>query len=318
MNIGILGTGFMAKIHAQIYKSLADVKIVGMAGRDGLRAEEAAQNYGAKAYENPSGLFKEASIDVIDVCLPTAIHAEYAIEALKSGKHVFCETPLTYEIEDAEKMLEASKQTEKKLMVALYDRFQSQYMFIHEFIKSGKIGKLKAIFANRRSQSYFASKDIVLNLMIHDIDYICWLLGMPESVYCRGISSDKGIDEHASAILEYADMSVSVEGSVILPKSFPFSTSLRVVCENGALDLDWHMEESGPVNNLVLYTGEGRGEKLDIMDYDPYSAECMHFIKCVKGEADSSVFDIKSALDSIKVAVSVRESFRKGGMKIRI
>ncbi|OPZ89099.1 MAG: Inositol 2-dehydrogenase [Firmicutes bacterium ADurb.Bin419] len=318
MNIGILGTGFMGKVHAQIYKSIPDVNIVGMAGRDVLHTTEIANDFETRAYKHPYDLINEKDIDAIDICVPSMFHTEFVVEALKSGKHVFCETPLTYDLEDAIKMFEVSRKSDKKCMVALYDRFQSQYKYIYEYIKSGKLGKPKAVYANRRSQSHFASKDIILNLMIHDFDYICWLLGKPKSVYCNGISTIEGINEHVNAILEYDETSVTVEGSVIMPKTFPFSTSLRVVCEDGAIDLNWCWTDKGPVNDVILYPSTGTAEKLEIVDYDPYEAECKYFVDCIKGNEDGTILGIESALESVRVAVLARESFKQGGLKIQV
>ena len=104
MNIGILGTGFMGKMHAQKYKQIPDVNIIGMAGRDVTRTNEIASSIGTIAFPNPYDLIMEKSVDAIDICLPSKVHTEYVIEALKAGKHIFCETPLTYELEDAEKI----------------------------------------------------------------------------------------------------------------------------------------------------------------------------------------------------------------------
>lgn len=316
MNIGILGAGFMGKMHAGYYKNMGDVHITGISGRDGKRTAEAAEEAETEAFLDPYDLIDNKEVDAIDVCLPSGIHTQYVIDALKAGKHVFCETPLAYTAEEAEKMSEASKLSGKKLMVALYDRFQSQYKYIYEYITSGEIGSPKAVYTNRRSPPYYSTEDIFLNLLIHDFDYVSWLLGRPDSVYCRGISDHRGFVENAGSILEYSGVSVCLEAGVIMPKSFPFSTSMRIVCEKGSIDLDWHWGENGPVSSVTLYTDAGTPQKLDVADFDPYEAECRYFIESVNGHNDGSILGIESALISVKIAVLARESCRQGGKKL--
>lgn len=316
MRIGILGTGEMGKTHANIYKRFPDVKIAGIAGRDGSKTREVADSLAIRAHANAFELIHSDEVDAIDLCLPSAVHKEYAVEALNSGKHVFCETPLAYTAEDAEAMVEASRQNDRIMMVALFDRLQSQYRHIGELVRSGQLGEPKSFFANRRSPSYWASKDIVVNFMIHDLDYLCWLLGKPKSVLALGTSTAEKINKHVNVLLEYDGISAFVECSADMPKSFPFSTSLRIVCEKGAVELHWHWGSQGPVSDVTLYPFEGIPEKLTIADYDPYEAECRYFVDCVHGKADPKLLGIESACDSLKTAIAVRESFRQNGKRI--
>jgi UDP-N-acetylglucosamine 3-dehydrogenase len=318
MHIGLLGTGEMGKTHGHIYKNFPDVTLAGIVGRDRAKVTEVAGSLGTQAYTDPFDLIRRQEIDAIDVCYPSTLHREYVIAALDSGKHVFCETPLAYTIEDAQAMLEAAERNKRILMVALFDRFHSQYRHIGELIKSGQLGKIKTVFANRRSPSYWASDDIVVNLMLHDFDYLYWLLGKPKGVVGLGTSTAEGINEHVNVLMEYDGISALVEGSTIMPISFPFSTSLRIVGEKGAVELHWHWGPNGPIHDVMLYPSEGEPEKLIIPDYVPYEAECRYFVDCLKGKADPHLLGIESARDSLKIAVAARESFRQNGRRIEV
>ena len=318
MRIGILGTGFMGKMHGNIFKKFPEVTLKGIVGRNESKAIEVASSLETASFTDPYDLINSNEVDVIDVCYPTAVHAEYVIAALNHGKHVFCETPLAYNIDEAEQMLKAAKTNGRLLLIALYDRFQSQYKYIYEYLNSGKLGKPKAVFANRRSQPYWSSKDIIVNLMIHDFDYLYWLLGKPNAVCSLGTKTAEGQNEHINVLLEYQDISVMLEGNAIMPKSFPFSTSLRVVCENGAIELNWHWGPNEPVNDVILYPSGGDSEKLVIADYDPYEAECRYFIDCINGKADPELLGIETAYNSLKIAVAARKSFLGKGKKIEI
>ncbi len=318
MRIGILGAGYMGKMHASIFKTFPDVVLKGIVGRDEFKVIEAAKSLETKAYTDPYDLINGDEVDAIDVCYPTAIHGEYVIAALNKGKHVFCETPLAYSAGEAEDMLKAAESNNRLLLVALYDRFQSQYKYIHDYIKSGKLGKPKAIFANRRSQAYGSGKDMIVNLMIHEFDFLYWLLGKPNAVISLGTKTVDGNDENIFVLLEYDDISVALEGSMIMPESFPFSTSLRIGCEKGAIELNWYWGLNGPVNNVTLYPEKGNPQKLIIPDYDPYEPECRYFIDCVTGKTDPKLLGIETAYHSLKIAVAARQSYLEKGKKIAI
>jgi UDP-N-acetylglucosamine 3-dehydrogenase len=318
MRIGILGIGNMGKAHAKVYKRIPEVTISGVCGRNVTKTDEFAKKIDTKPYTDCQALLKDKNIDIVDVCLPVGLHSEWVIKALEAGKDVICEIPLCYSVEEMEKMRIAARKNGKRVMVALYNRFQSQYKYIYEYIKSGKIGKPKAVFANRRSPNYYASKDIVVDLMQHDFDYIYWLLGKPRSVFCKGIASLEGIDQHAVAVLEYDTGLVTVEGTTSMPDTFPFSTSLRVIGETGAIDLNWNWNSKGPVNDVRLYPETGETTKLEIADYDPYFAECKYMVECIENKAKAELLDLESVYDSIRLIFLARESLRQGGVKIGV
>lgn len=89
MRIGILGTGFMGKMHGKIFESFPEVTLKGIVGRNESKTVEVANSLDISAYTNPYDLINSDEIDIIDVCYPTAIHAEYVLAALNNGKHVF-------------------------------------------------------------------------------------------------------------------------------------------------------------------------------------------------------------------------------------
>ena len=318
MRIGILGTGNMGRMHAEIFKQISEVAISGICGRDAMKTIEFAKIIGTKPYTDCQELLTDKNIDIVDVCLPVSLHSEWVIRALEAGKDVICEIPLCYTGEEMEEMRLVAQKSGKRILVALYNRFQSQYKYIYEYIKSGKIGKPKAVFANRRSPNYYASKDIVVNLMLHDFDYIYWLLGKPRSVFCKGTAPSEGFEQHAVAVLEYDDVLVSLEGTTIMPDTFPFSTSLRVIGETGAIDLNWYWSSNGPVNDVLLYPEAGEATKLKIPDYDPYFAECKYMLECIAGKTQSELLDLGSISDSMRLIFLARESLRQGGVKIRV
>ncbi|MDR0272381.1 MAG: Gfo/Idh/MocA family oxidoreductase, partial [Clostridiales bacterium] len=101
IKVGILGTGF-GETHVKLYKKIEGFEIVSVFGRNADKLQKITEEYGVKTTTDISEIIENPEIDVIDICLPTELHCKYAIEGLKAGKHIFCETPLTYCIEEAE------------------------------------------------------------------------------------------------------------------------------------------------------------------------------------------------------------------------
>ena len=319
MRLGIIGTGFGAR-HAEIYASFPDVEIVGILGRDKQKTEQTARTLGITAYTDITELLMHPDVEAIDVCSPTRAHAEHVLAALEHGKHVFCETPVAYTLAEAEAMSQRAVSTDQLLLVALYARFVSEYKYIHDVITAGNLGKPKALFATRRTPAIWGAWDdnFILNLMLHDIDYLYWTLGTPLAITSRALVESDGQWQHVNLALEYEHCSAMIEGCGIMPPSFPFSTSLRVVCEDGAMDLYWRWGGTAPISEVIRYPSSGEPEILTIPAYDPYEAECRYFVDCILGKADPELLGINSAIDSLRIALAAKKSIRENGKRIAI
>jgi UDP-N-acetylglucosamine 3-dehydrogenase len=317
--VAVIGTGF-GKEHTRIYTAFPDVEVVGIAGRSPEKTLEAAQALGVPACTDPAALIERPDVDAIDVCTPTPAHAEFVIAALQHGKDVFVETPVAYTLQEAEAMARAAQTSGQKLLVALFGRFQPEYRHVRDMISEGRLGAVKAVFASRRTAPVWGAWDenFVFNLMLHDIDYVCWLLGRPRAVVSQGLESPGGGWSHVSVALDYPGACAAVEGSGILPLSFPFSTGLRVVGESGAVDLDWRWAGSAPASTVRFYPQQGQPEDLSIPGYDPYAAECRYFIDCVQGKADPALLSIGSACVSLSTAAAARASLEQQGGRVSL
>jgi UDP-N-acetylglucosamine 3-dehydrogenase len=318
LKVAVIGTGF-GKEHARIYTTFPDVEVVGIAGRNPEKTMQAAQELGVPGCTDPMQLIERPDVNAIDICTPTPAHAQYVEAALRHGKDVFCETPVAFTLPEAESMARAAAASQRKLLVALFGRFQCDYRHVHELIAAGRLGQIKAVFANRRTAPVWGSWDenFILNLMLHDIDYVYWLLGKPVSVASLGLAKPGGW-EHVCVSMEYANACATVEGSGIMPPSFPFSTGLRVAGEAGAVDLSWHWAGSAPASEVRFYPQEGQPETLSIPGYDPYEAECRYFIDCVQGKADPGLLSIESACGSLAVAAAAKTSLERQGDRVSL
>ncbi len=319
MRIGILGAGDMGQTHAGVYAAMPDVEIAGIVGRSRERVERVAAEVNAPALTDPWTILDDDSVEAIDVTYPSALHREWAVAALERGKHVFCETPMALSLEDAGAMIDAAHEYGKILMPAQVHRFGIEAAFIHDEVASGKLGRPLAAYAGSLSPSYGSGVkrpvDLyggpMLDLLIHPFDTLNWLLGMPEVVAGTGLVGPSGDIDHAFVTLDFANASGLVEGSAMMPDSFPFTISLRVLCEQGALETSIRL---GPVEeiSLVRYPPNGEPEAITLEGGNPYANECRYFVRCLQGEADPVVVSPEGERDALRVALAAQQAIQQG------
>jgi predicted dehydrogenase len=318
MRIGIIGTGF-GKRHAEIFQKFPDVDVIGILGRNGQKTNEVAGELGITGFSEIEDLLEASDVDAIDVCSPTTMHASHVTAALEHGKHVFCETPISYSLEEAQQMAGLAASKDRLLMVALYSRFVSELKTIHDLIAAGRLGKPKVIFANRRTPAVWGTWDdnFILNLMLHDIDYLFWMLGKPLAVTGRALQDQTGYQQ-VFMMLEYEQCNALIEGCGIMPSSYPFSTSLHIVCENGAVDMNWRWGGTAPISEMTLYPSDGEPELLSVPGYDPYEAECRYFVDAVLGKVDPELLGIDAAMGSLSIARAAKQSLEENGGRVAL
>src|SRR5262247_188490 len=122
VRIGILGAGAMGAVHAAAFAGMPGVEIAGVFSRNAEKARAVAAICNAKPSATTAALIEDPTIDAIDVCLPSAEHAAAAIPALDHGKHVFCETPMALELEEARALAAMARRADRLLQVGLLVR----------------------------------------------------------------------------------------------------------------------------------------------------------------------------------------------------
>lgn len=141
IKIGIIGVGQIGKIHLQTYQSISGVEVVGIAGRDPKKTEKVAKDYNIPFWTiNLHELLAIKDIDAVSICLHNNLHQPATIEALKAGKHVFCEKPMAGTYHDALMMYETAKRTEKKLSIQLSSLFTNETKAAKKIIEKGLLG----------------------------------------------------------------------------------------------------------------------------------------------------------------------------------
>ena len=108
LKVGLIGCGFMGAMHANCYKNIEGAELVALADLRREKAEELAAGTNAVLYADGKDLIANADVDIIDICLPTYLHAEHAILAMQKVKYVFVEKPVALTKEEGKEMMEAA------------------------------------------------------------------------------------------------------------------------------------------------------------------------------------------------------------------
>ncbi len=316
LKVGIIGCGFMGTMHANCYKNIEGVEIAALADLREECAKDLAEATEAVIYSDGYDLIENAKLDIIDICLPTYLHWEYAIKAMEKVKYLFVEKPVSLTNEQAEDMKKKAAETGCRVQIGQVIRFWDEYVKLAEILKAGTYGKV--INANFRRLSPIPTwgwNDWLLkeelsggaaqDLHIHDMDYVLSIFGTPAK-----ISTAKNIiggeNSYINSLLAYDDFVVGVEGTWGLPGSYPFTATFRVVFEKGVV------ESAG--GKLMLYTDSGAEEikiekKTDlgdgfeggnISDLGGYYNELVYFTDCAKNNKNIEKATLSEGADSLK------------------
>ena len=320
IRIGILGGGAMGSEHAGCYGSIDGVEVAGVFSRDHERASVAARICGAKPATDAMELINDASIEAIDVCVPSENHSQFVIAALKKGKHVFCETPFALSIDDARAMIDAARESKRVLMVGLLMRSIAEYDHVHRAAISGEHGKLLSVTTYRLG-SYLRPgapdhkphySDPSTELMTFDFDFINWLMGPPARIGATAVNTERGTPGEISAMLDYdGSRSATVLASGIMPKSFPFSAGFRAVFERGAFELAVAFQGGPPKSSFTFFPDDGTARAVDRVGSNPYEEELRLFVQTIRGEADSDLLDPEHAIKALSMSIATQRSLRE-------
>jgi UDP-N-acetylglucosamine 3-dehydrogenase len=318
MKVGVVGAGFIGAIHLSAYANMPEVEVVGVA--DGLPeiAARGAAVVGARAYSSYEDLVSAEEVEVVDVCLPTTYHRELALKAARDGKHVILEKPIARNLEDAGAILEAFDGNSKRLFVGHVLRFFPECMKIKQMIDAGELGTVGVARTSRRSpfltgwNDWYAdwrmSGGVLVDLVIHDFDFLRWTLGEVERVYAKGVMGrEYNRLDYALVTLRLESGAIAhIEGQWGYPG--PFNYSIEVAGSRALVAID--STDPPPVQLLGGTTGPGDSPDV-VTGKSPFQTELEHFIRCI-ATGEEPVVDARDAYEALRIGIAAIESVMIG------
>jgi UDP-N-acetylglucosamine 3-dehydrogenase len=326
IRICLLGAGFMGTTHARAYTQIPDTQVVAIIGKNPERAKQLANEIGSRVSQDFEQILSDPTVDVVDITLPTPLHPEFAVQALNAGKHVILEKPIALSLPEADVILEAASRSEKFLMVAHVIRFWPEYMALQEIIQSRRIGKPRLATAYRLSNmpqwaDWFRDPHsfggAVLDLQIHDLDFLNLIFGKPVKVSATGLQDETGGWNHVITLLEYPEGRASVEASCILPRDYPFTAGLRVLCEGGAVEYNFRaggasFEQGQPNSSLLLHEPGHPNQPIRCPHGNGYYNELSYFTRCIMSNIPPDRITPAEARLAVETALLSRQALEQG------
>lgn len=262
-----------------------------------------------KTYTDIDVMLENEEIDLIDICLPTYLHAEMASKMLRHGYAVHCEKPMALAYDECLMMIKASKDSGKELMIGQCLRFSAEYIFLKDAVESQKFGKpLSGVFRRMSPpplwgwenwyMDHSKSGGCLTDMHIHDVDMIRFLFGEPQAVSCVTGSIYSG-DDMVHSNFRYDGIAVTAIGDWSF-EGIGFTHDYRVGFEKATIVFE---------NNIVtVYPREGEPWNPEFPSEDMYMKELEYFADLVVSGGVNDINPPESAAATIKLIEKLKAS----------
>jgi predicted dehydrogenase len=323
LRIAMVGAGTMGQVHSNSYINIKGGKLIAICDIQEEKAKKLADIHCAAYYVNFDEMLKNEDIDVVDICLPTYMHKEFVLKSIENNKNVFCEKPIALNVGDAEEMVESAREKGVKFSVGHVVRFFPAYEAAIRTIESGKIGTPKLIRTTRTGsypswgwRDWYGNYDLsggpLLDLIIHDFDWIRHNFGDVERVYAKSLGNRKHGQDHCLVTLRLKNGAiVHSEGSWAYPSGSMFGTTFEIVGTDGQIEYD--SRESSPIKKHIK---DKEGSKIVMesplpADEEPYTKEIQEFIDSII-EGRKPKISGEDAIKALKISLAAIESSKTG------
>jgi UDP-N-acetyl-2-amino-2-deoxyglucuronate dehydrogenase len=228
---GVIGTGLIARFHAQAITEARGARLAGVLSRSPERAREFADQFHCRGHSSLEEMLAEPGLDVVSICTPSGAHLEPALQAVAAGKHLLVEKPLEITLRRCDAIIEAARQKGVRVGGIFQSRFYEGAQLLKKAVETGRFGRLvlgDAYVKWYRSQEYYDKGGwkgtrrldgggALMNQSIHAIDLLQWFMGPVATVQaCKGVRGHERIEveDTAVAALEFVNGAYGViEGS---------------------------------------------------------------------------------------------------------
>jgi myo-inositol 2-dehydrogenase/D-chiro-inositol 1-dehydrogenase len=310
--VGVVGAGGIADPHTAAWRALgADIVIYSADGGPAL-----AERYGGTVVYSLAELLD--SCEIVDVCTPTFVHDEIVLAAAKAGRHVVCEKPLARSHRQAAAMIDACESAGKQIYPGQVVRFFPEYVAAKQAVEAGRIGDPAVLRFSRRGAAprmpWFtdtgASGGILVDQMIHDLDFARWIAGDVTRVFAQ-VTGGGSEPTTAYAVLTHESGALSHVTGGWGHEKMVFRTSFSLTGSTGLIEHD--SLDTPPLNwDLAQSANEG-GTLLPSMDFveSPFLTELREFAAAFNGGPTPRV-TAADGLAALDIGLAALESARTG------
>lgn len=315
LKIGILGVGGISGAHINGWLNIPEAKITALCDIRPEQMTAPAEKTGAACYTDFDEMLSSEELDIVDICLPTFLHASHAIKALERGINVLVEKPISLCKDDVDLIYETVQKHHAKFMVAHVIRFWDQYTYLRKLCQEQTYGRLLSGSMSRLGSTPKWSWDnwmtdinrsglVPYDLHIHDLDFLIYTFGAPKNVI-RHEGRSEGQD-YIHAVYEYDDFFISAEAAWFKGSS-PFAAGYRFQFEHALVTYENNIlkvyEENVNVLESTPQTGLENG--INLPSSDAYYNEIRYFADCVLNDEPVSIL----SKEELKTVIDILDSF---------
>jgi UDP-N-acetylglucosamine 3-dehydrogenase len=318
IKLGIIGAGKMAGWHLRAYKKIPRVEIIAVCNPDSDKGVKLAKKYNIpNHFRSYMELLACEGLEAVDICVPTGLHKEIIIEALKKNLHIYTEKPMCRSVAEAEEIIALNKKAKKIIFNGFNYRFWPEIIKIKSIIDSGEIGEIRfALFVRttKDTSGYMFEQNmnagIVSEMSCHFVDMLCfWGFDNPVRVCSHGTNLGDGRinPDTVSVTLGYSGgMQALIVNSLGIPGIYP---EIQVAGTKGSLKLKYgkiileKKKNYTLTESLIAVFRESMVMPFRIL-HNPFLGSCRHFIGCILGNQinESDEFLAKKILGTTLLA----------------
>lgn len=328
MKVGLIGCGGMGTTHNLSLKALSskmDVEVTALADCRPEFLEKAAEQWpNARLYKTGMELLEAETLDSVHICLPSYLHTEHAVAAMDKGINVFVEKPVCLTEEEAQKLLDAKMRNKVQVMVGQVVRSFDEYRYLKDCYDTNRYGELKSITMQRVSgdaawgfEDWFHKEDksgsVVLDLHVHDLDFLRYMLGEPDSFEVRATAFESGMINQIFTTYEFGKVFAVTEGIWDISSALPFEASFHACFEEASIVFRGREEKP-----LTVYKNDGTIEYpklereydvkddsagINVSNLGPYYTEIKYFIECLQGGREVEVAPLEEGIKSVRQGI---------------
>lgn len=330
VRVGVIGLGVMGSTHLDAYAQVPGAEVVAIADRNPARLRGEARGEGnidgqaeggfdhskVRQYAEAADLINDPDVDMIDICLATPMHAQFAIQALEAGKHVLIEKPFARTSEEAKRILDVAAKSKGKAMCAMCMRFWPGWDWLKEAVDSGRYGKVRSAVFRRLGTHpggpFYSDGQLsggaILDLHIHDTDFVQHLFGTPDAVSSYGYKKNTDHIDHVTTVYHYPDgPHVVAEGGWAMTNGFDFTMTYCVNFENATAVFDISKD-----NPVTLYEADKEPVAVELEPGMGYAPQIAYFIDCIRSDRTPKRVTLKDAAQSVLTIEAEARSVESG------
>lgn len=330
VNFAIVGMGNIAKKHAEAIRNASDANLYAICDTDPARLKDAGNE--VKKYTDLGQMLEEnPDIHVVNICVPSGLHAKLTKIVAEHKRHIIVEKPMALSLEDAESMLKVAEENGVKLAVVHPSRFRPAIQALKEKMASGSFGTLSHANATvrwNRNQDYYNQAEwrgtkefdggVLMNQAIHDLDLLLWLMGPVECVQAMAATRLRNIqtEDVAAAVVQFKNGALGVieAATTIYPKNL--EESLAIFGETGSAKVSGRTANFIEIWDFEDTTKEDSVALVERVKEDPFGKpghQCIieDMIEAINEER-SPIIDGKDGLAPVKLILAILESAETG------